>query len=580
MHQRSLLGCLALLLPVFVSGVPSPRNSVEKRQDCVFDSALNPSCWDGTHDLSTNWYEEAPKTGVVREYWFDVTNTTMAPDGVERMVLSINGSVPGPTIIADWGDTVVVHVKNSLQNNGTSIHFHGIRQNYTNEADGVASITQCPTAPGDSITYTWHASQYGSSWYHSHFALQAWNGVFGGIIVRGPASAPYDEDLGTIILSDWFHRTTDELYEDAASAGPPRAQTGLINGVGKYGDLGSRFTTAFESGKSYRMRLVNAAIDTHWKFMIDNHTLEVISADFVPINPYSVSDVSIGIGQRYDVVVRANQAAGDYWLRAIPQLACSDNENTLDIKGVVRYDPSSTSDPTGEVPTYMDTCADELMSNLVPVVAIEAGQQSYDDTLTVGLQVIASQFKWTLNANTFLSDWDYPSKWPPSVIRSCHMLTWETAAIEQVLEGNDTYSVQQNIVQLNEANVWVHFIIQNPIGLTHPIHLHGHDFWVLAQGSGTYDSSVALQTVNAPRRDVAMLPASGYLVIGFYTDNPGVWLMHCHIGWHTSLGFALQLIERPAEIAALTNADTVNSTCANWRAYAEAESVYQEDSGV
>ncbi|GKT45069.1 laccase-1 [Colletotrichum spaethianum] len=565
MYKRSLLGCFALLFPALISGAPSsPANPVEKRQDCVFDSALNPSCWDGTHDLSTNWYEEAPNTGVIREYWFEVTNTTLAPDGVERMVLAINGTVPGPTIVADWGDTVVVHVKNSLENNGTSIHFHGIRQNYTNEADGVASITQCPTAPGDSITYTFHASQ---------------NGVFGGIQINGPASAPYDEDLGVVVLSDWFHRTTDELYEAAATSGPPTPQTGLINGTGKYGDLGSRFTTVFESGKSYRMRLVNSAIDTHWKFMIDNHTLEVIAADFVPLNPYNATDLSIGIGQRYDIIVRANQAVSDYWLRAIPQITCSTNENTLDIKGIVRYDASSTADPTGEVPAYDDSCTDELMSNLVPFVAIEAGQQSFDDTLTVGLQVVSSQFKWTLNNNTFLSDWGYPSKCLEAQGVATQANT-ETTAIEQVLDSNDNYSVQQNIVHLDEANVWVHFIIQNPVGLTHPIHLHGHDFWVLAQGTGTYDASVALQTVNAPRRDVAMLPASGYLVIGFYTDNPGVWLMHCHIGWHTSLGFALQLIERPTEIAAITNVDTMNSTCANWNAYALEDSVHQEDSGV
>ncbi|KAK2037867.1 multicopper oxidase [Colletotrichum somersetense] len=562
MYKRSLLGCFALLSSAFVSGAPySPASPVEKRQDCVFDSALNPSCWDGTHDLSTNWYEEAPHTGVVREYWFEVTNTTMAPDGFERMVLSINGSVPGPTIVADWGDTVVVHLKNSMENNGTSLHFHGIRQNYTNEADGVASITQCPTAPGDSITYTWHASQYGSSWYHSHFALQAWNGVFGGIIVNGPASAPYDEDLGTIVLSDWFHQTTDELYETAASGGPPTPQTGLINGFGMYNGLGSRFTTAFESGKSYRMRLVNSAIDTHWKFMIDNHTLEVIAADFVPLQPFNTSDVSIGIGQRYDVIVRATQDSGDYWLRAIPQLTCSANENPLDIKGIVRYDASSTADPVGEVPAYMDDCKDEPMSKLVPFVPIEAGQQSYDDTLTVGLQVVNNQFKWTLNNNTFLSDWGHPT-------------------VEQVFDGNNNYSAQQNIVHLDDANVWVHFIIQNPVGLAHPIHLHGHDFWVLAQGTGTYDASVPLQTVNSPRRDVAMLPASGYLVIGFYTDNPGVWLMHCHIGWHTSLGFALQLIERPNEIAAITNTDKMNDTCAKWNTYALEKSVHQEDSGV
>jgi FtsP/CotA-like multicopper oxidase with cupredoxin domain len=61
----------------------------------------------------------------------------------------VNGTFPGPTLFADWGDTVVVTVYNGLTDNGTSIHFHGIRQNYTNQADGVASITQCPTAPGD-----------------------------------------------------------------------------------------------------------------------------------------------------------------------------------------------------------------------------------------------------------------------------------------------------------------------------------------------------------------------------------------------------------------------------------------------
>jgi hypothetical protein len=68
-------------------------------------SATSRDCW-GDYDLSTNYYDEAPDTGVVREYWFNIVNTTASPDGVERIVLSINGSIPGPTIIADWGDTV------------------------------------------------------------------------------------------------------------------------------------------------------------------------------------------------------------------------------------------------------------------------------------------------------------------------------------------------------------------------------------------------------------------------------------------------------------------------------------------
>ena len=98
-----------------------------------------------------------------------------------------------------------MHVTNSLQNNGTGLHFHGIRQNWTDQMDGVPSITQCPIAPGQSYTYKWRAVEYGTGWYHSHFFVQAWDGVFGGIVINGPATANYDVDLGHLFLNDWYH---------------------------------------------------------------------------------------------------------------------------------------------------------------------------------------------------------------------------------------------------------------------------------------------------------------------------------------------------------------------------------------
>ncbi len=69
-------------------------------------------------------------------------------------------------------------------------------------------------------------------------------------------------------------------------------------------------------------------------------------------------------------------------------------------------------------------------------------------------------------------------------------------------------------------------------------------------------------------------------MIGFLADNPGAWLMHCHIGWHTSEGFALQLVERYSEIAGLMDYTTLNSTCAAWDTYVSADSVVEDDSGV
>lgn len=56
--------------------------------------------------------------------------------------------------------------------------------------------------------------------------------------------------------------------------------------------------------------------------------------------------------------------------------------------------------------------------------------------------------------------------------------------------------------------------------------------------------------------------------------------MHCHIAWHTSEGFALQLLERESEMVALMDVTSINSTCANWDTYTAEDDVVQDDSGV
>ena len=88
----------------------------------------------------------------------------------------------------------------------------------------------------------------------------------------------------------------DELYLSAQKSGPPTLDNGLINGTNTFDDGGSRLNISFESGKSYRLRLVNGALDTHFKFMIDNHTMTVIASDLVPITPYTTDVISIGMG--------------------------------------------------------------------------------------------------------------------------------------------------------------------------------------------------------------------------------------------------------------------------------------------
>ncbi|CAG8959121.1 hypothetical protein HYFRA_00012984 [Hymenoscyphus fraxineus] len=562
MFFNSLLAASAALVLSGVNAAPSVQSQARQAPAACEHGPNNRQCW-GEYSTSTDYYNVVPDTGKTVEYWFELINGTAALDGVTKQVLTVNGTFPGPTITADWGDNVVVHLKNSLANNGTGLHFHGLRQNYTNMMDGVPSITQCAQAPGDTMTYRWRATQYGSTWYHSHFALQAWEGVLGAIVINGPATANYDHDMGHMFLNDWDHETPDVLYHSAQTQGPPALANGLINGMNVYENGGKRFEVSVFKDQSYRIRLVNGAIDTHFKFMIDNHNFTVISMDLVPIVPYETNMISIGMGQRYDIIVKMDQAPDNYWIRAIPQTFCSENENTDNIKAILRYDPTSTADPTTTEYTYVDSCDDEALSNLVPFFAQNAGDQ--DSTQDFGVTVGTSNnlFKWFMQGTTFEVEWENPT-------------------LLQLAGGvHANYTKNNHVITLDGKDEWVYWIIETTMTVPHPLHLHGHDFFILAQGTGTYDpATTTLQKVNPPRRDVAMLPAGGFVVMAFLTDNPGAWLMHCHIGWHASEGFAIQMVERVSEIPAITDFNSMNDVCNKWDSYVAVSGVEREDSGI
>ena len=136
-------------------------------------------------DVFTN-YENKTLTplGVTRHYTLYVTeNNTINADGLNFTDGRLfNSQFPGPLLEACWGDRLNITVVNNMKFNGTSIHWHGIRQWKTMHMDGVNGITQCPIAPGDSFTYLWNVTQYGSSWYHSHYSVQYADGLQGPIV--------------------------------------------------------------------------------------------------------------------------------------------------------------------------------------------------------------------------------------------------------------------------------------------------------------------------------------------------------------------------------------------------------------
>jgi hypothetical protein len=300
-------------------------------------------CWSSGLSVNTDFDQKWPVTGRTFFYDFEITNTTMAPDGFSRPVFAVNGQYPGPTIFANWGDTISVTVRNSLEHNGTAIHWHGMRMYHANGQDGVPGVTECPIAPGRSKTYILLATQYGTSWYHSHFSSQYGDGVLGPIVINGPASANYDIDLGALPMTDWYYPTVMKTAHVAmhANALAPTADNGLINGTMASNSGGAYAKTTLTAGKKHRLRLINTSVDNHFMVGLDNHIMTVISADFVPIEPYNASWIFVGIGQRYDVVITADQDPGRYWFRAEVQDSAGCGANFRKTKALCSSDVPS-----------------------------------------------------------------------------------------------------------------------------------------------------------------------------------------------------------------------------------------------
>jgi hypothetical protein len=238
--------------------------------------------------------------------------------------------------------------------------------------------------------------------------------------------------------------------------------------------------------------------------------------------------------------------------------------DTLDVKGIVYYG-STPSTPNTTAYPYVDNCLDESISDLVPYLAQNAGSAYWTELeeTTKGLNS-DNYIRWYLNNNTM-------------------QVAWKDPILLQVYENAKSFRNSDALIELPEANKWAYIVIETAMDTPHPIHLHGHDFVILAQGHGTYNSSDVKSLINPPRRDVATLPAYGHLALAFQTDNPGIWLLHCHIGWHAAEGLALQFLERKSEIRGLFEHDdysTLRSNCASWSAYEKDEDVWESDSGI
>ena len=498
-------------------------------------------------------------------------------------MLVINGRFPGPLVRANRGDRILVNVTNQLSN-ATTVHWHGMFQNGTNWMDGTAGITQCPIPPGKSFMYNFTIeNQYGTYWYHSHYGTQYTDGLVGPLIVHAPeekqAQQSYDYDQ-VVLLQDWYHDFSQTLLPGYLASGnenvEPVPDSGLIQGTnyfncssysadGGYNCLNNSTRPVFlvEQNRRYRYRLINTGAFALFQFSIDNHTLSVIEADGTAVQPLNVHRLEIAIAQRYSFILNANQTAANYWMRAQMNTFCFAADNPVlntDIQALLTYTnstegPTKSSDWSDELDLI---CQDLNSTELIPSITEEAPPAS---------TLYMVQFAFDIGDNAldraYINGTSWTMSLPPTLNQAVSALHTNNASFNTAGVSSAYSTPNQYVIDIPDDTT-VDILVENFDDGSHPFHLHGHTFWIMATSQNQYfdwDSYGSLNTTNPMRRDTLTIDAYGWALIRFRSDNPGLWAFHCHISWHMEAGLLMQFQSRNDIMKTWTLPSAVTELC-------------------
>jgi iron transport multicopper oxidase len=283
-----------------------------------------------------------------------IVNKELAPDGFTRITTLADGVFPAPIIRGKKGGEFSINVVDKLVNTSldlaTSIHWHGLFQKHTNYDDGPSFVTQCPLVPNESFLYKFNVpGQAGTYWYHSHFKNQYCDGLRGALIIEDPKDPQrhlydVDDDNTIITLADWYH------YLSTNAPPVPAFNTTLINGKGRFPGGPQNVPLAVvgvQKKLRYRLRLVSISCDPAFTFSIDSHQFHVIEVEGQNVQPLLVDSLQIFVGQRYSVVLEANQPIGNYWIRALP-LNAGRNFSEFNNVAILRYEGAPNENPSND----------------------------------------------------------------------------------------------------------------------------------------------------------------------------------------------------------------------------------------
>ncbi|WP_272818744.1 multicopper oxidase family protein [Mycolicibacterium rhodesiae] len=432
--------------------------------------------------------------------------------GTKAHTLAYNNQLPGPLIRANVGDEIAVTVDNGLDH-ASSVHWHGLA--LRNDMDGAAPAVR-NIESGSSFTYRFSSPYPGTYWAHPHTGLDTDYGLYVPVIIDDPAEPGRYDAEWIVMLDDWTSgvgTSPEEIFRGLRSMGkgggsmpgmPGMGGMGSMPGVpgvggagasdllgGDGGDVSYPYyiingripaaatTFTAKPGRRIRIRIINAAADTAFRVALAGHRMTVTHTDGFPVVPTDVDALLLGMGERYDVVVTAGDGV-------FPLVASAEGKNAV-ARALLSTGAGSAPDAGFRPPQLTGRVGTVDTFTATPEVQLSTDS---DLALQARLSGTMMQYDWKINGRA------YDQTVPLTVHQGQHA----------------------TLAFTNETMMW------------HPMHLHGHTFQVIrADGSA------------GPRKDTVVVKPMQTVTVRLLADNPGIWMLHCHNGYHMDAGMMTTL---------------------------------------
>ncbi len=408
-----------------------------------------------------------------------------------------DGAVPGPLIRVKQGGEVWVRLDNRLSQ-GTTIHWHGIR--IDNRMDGVAGLTQAPVAPNTTFDYRFRVPDAGTFWYHPHNRTweQLARGLYGMLIVEEPEPVPVDREIA-LVFDDWLLGRDGAIHEASMGSIAQRAHGGRIGNVLTVNSQ-SEIDLPVRTHERIRLRLLNACNARILRLRFEDVAVSLIAIDGQPVPPTAIADGLVGLApaSRADLALTVTGAPGSR--AAITEISRE--------RVVIGRFSASQSPPLRPAP-------------LATPIVLPANRLAEPDIADGLARARKVDLVMTGGAMGRMFGAIYKGK--PYRIREL------VRRFGQVWAFNGVAGMPEKPLFSARRGETVAVRMVNRTAWPHAMHFHGHHFRVVGEDG----------RIRRPYwHDTVLLQPDETLTAAFKADNPGKWMIHCHMVEHQAGGMA------------------------------------------